>query len=302
MSSESSYDLAFSFAGEDREYVESVKTECDRLGLVTYYDKERKMDQWGKSFLSEQRKVYSGYKTKHFVPFVSKYYFTKPIPTDEFKSALLESTKRSRYILPIKLDDSEISVEYLHGDIQYISKNDFTPRQLAQELKKIVDGTHEPAKDVEQLLEDELNLPMPKITPRSYNKYEEAEKLLFYVPEKFEQNLHKLKEEGYTAVVRERGDNVRIRVERDGKTLFGLNLFWSSMGDNRIGYNFDLHSTMANATSENGNIEPKFDNESQRAGYALTNYSHMEDESLLAKEDVVKFFWGEMNRQLESRA
>src|SRR5216683_5492322 len=77
------YDLAFSFAGEDRTYVEEVKAECDKLGLVTYYDKDRKIDQWGESFISEQRKVYSGYKTKHFVPFISQYYFSKPIPTDE---------------------------------------------------------------------------------------------------------------------------------------------------------------------------------------------------------------------------
>lgn len=37
---ETEYELAFSFAGEDREYVEAVKTACENLGLSVYYDKD----------------------------------------------------------------------------------------------------------------------------------------------------------------------------------------------------------------------------------------------------------------------
>ncbi len=190
------YDLAFSFAGEDRDYVEAVKIACEQLGLSVYYDKDRKIDQWGKSFIGEQRKVYSGYKTKHFVPFISQHYFAKPIPTDEFKSALMASTQRSQYILPIKIDDSEVSVEYLHCDTQYLKKEDYSPEQLAGALKYVVGRSSEPAKDVDQLLADELDLPGPKITPRAYSKFEEAEALIAYVAEQFEKNLPKLKNEG----------------------------------------------------------------------------------------------------------
>ncbi|HSH31915.1 MAG TPA: TIR domain-containing protein [Candidatus Saccharimonadales bacterium] len=295
------YDLAFSFASENREYVETVKAECDKLGLVTYYDRERRIDQWGKSFIGEQRKVYGGYRTKHFVPFISKHYFTKPIPTDEFKAALLESTKRSRYILPVKLDDSEVSVDYLHPDTQYLETKDYTPEQLAQAMKKIVSESTDPAKDVDQLLEDELDLPLPKVTPRSYSKYEEAENLLSFIADKFNQNLPKLRKEGYVPVVRKYDNNVRVLVERGGKTLFVLNLFFSSMGDNHIGYNFDSRSMMANASSENGNIEPLFDEKNQKSGYVLMDYS-LGANGIMTKEEVVKFFWSKMNEQLEQKA
>jgi hypothetical protein len=37
------YDLAFSFAGEDRDYVEQVKDACKKLGLSVYYDRDRKI-------------------------------------------------------------------------------------------------------------------------------------------------------------------------------------------------------------------------------------------------------------------
>ena len=296
------YDLAFSFASEDREYVESIKAACDTLGLTTYYDKDRKINQWGKSFIGEQRKVYSGYKTKHFVPFISKHYFTKPIPTDEFKSALMESTRRNQYILPIKLDNSEVSVEYLHRDTQYLKKDDYTPEQLAGALKYIVTSDNAPAKDVDQLLTDELNLPTPKIIPRAYSKFEEAEALIAYTAEKFDKHLQKLRNEGYAPVVRKKDDAVRVLIERDGKTIFTLNVFFSAMGDNHVGFNFVERSMMANAQSENGNIEPVFDREQQKAGYILTNYMNPGDKVMLSKGEIMEFFWGKMNNTLEAQS
>lgn len=296
------FDLAFSFAGEDREYVKQVKEACDKLDLTVYYDEDRKIDQWGKSFIGEQRKVYSGYKTKHFVPFISKHYFAKPIPTDEFKSALMESTKRNQYILPIKLDDSEVSVEYIHRDTQYLKKTDYSPDQLAGALKYIVNKSNEPAKDVDQLLTDELNLPAPKITPRAYSKFEEAEALISFIAEQFEKHLPGLRTEGYAPVVRKKDDSVYILVERDGRTLFVLNIFFSSMGDNHVGFNFNQHSMMANANSENGNIEPVFDKEQRKAGYLLNDYANYGGKDLHSKEQIVEFFWNKMNKDLEARS
>jgi hypothetical protein len=297
------YDLAFSFAGEDRDYVETIKIACEKLGLSVYYDKDRRIDQWGKSFISEQRKVYSGYKTKHFVPFISKHYFAKPIPTDEFRSALMESTNRSQYILPIKLDNSEVSVEYLHRDTQYLKKDDYAPEQLAGALKYIVASGKAPAKNVDQLLTDELNLPAPKITPRAYSKLREAEALIAYIAEKFEKHLPKLESEGYAPAVRKKDDNVRVLVERDGRTLFAVNIFFSNMGDNYLGFNFDQYTTNSGSSETlHGIIEPTFDKEQQAAGYALSDYSNFGEKGFHSKQGIMEFFWDKMNKALEVRA
>jgi hypothetical protein len=302
MSDADAFDLAFSFAGEDREYVEAVKNACVKLGLSVYYDKDRKIDQWGKSFIGEQRKVYSGYKTKHFVPFISEHYFAKPIPTDEFRSALMESTKRSQYILPVKLDSSKVSAEYLHADTQYLKSSDYTPDQLAGALKYAVGRGKETAKDVDQLLTDELDLPAPKVVPRSYSKFEAAESLLDYIPEKFNEHLPKLRQEGYAPVVRKKDESVYIMVERDGKTLFVVNIFFGNMGENVLGYNFDSQRFGGSSQSYNGTIEPVFDKQSQQSGYLLTDYSNSGDKSLKTKEEIVEFFWGTMNQRLEAKA
>lgn len=303
MSDTDIFDLAFSFAGEDRHYVKEVKDACEKLGLTVYYDEDRKIDQWGKSFLGEQRKVYSGYKTKHFVPFISRHYFAKPVPTDEFKSALMESTKRSQYILPIKLDNSEIAVEYLHRDTQYLKKDEYTPEQLAGALKYVVDRGEEPPKQIDKLLDDELKLPAPKIVPRTYSKFQQAEALIEYVASKFEKHLPRLQDEGYTPIVRKKDDSAHIMVEKDGKTLFVLNIFFSSMGDNHIGFNFAQRSMMANANSENGNIEPVFNKEEQKSGYLLNDFSNFSSiKGFKTKEQIIEFFWDKMNQQLETHS
>lgn len=296
------FDLAFSFAGEDRPYIEEVKVECEKLGLSVYYDQDRLIDQWGKSFIGEQREVYSGNKTKHFVPFISKNYFSKPIPTDEFKSALMESTKNSRYILPIKLDSSEVSAEYLHHDTQYLKKDDYSPQQLAGALKYIVDSGKEPAKDIEKLLTDELSLSLPNIIPRSYSKFEEAEGLLTYLADKFEKHLPLLKDEGYVPIVRKNSEKIRIMIERNGKTLFVMNLFFSNMGENIIGFNFAERSIMANAQSENGNIEPIFDKDNRRSAYLINDYTNIHDQKNYTKKEIMEYFWDNMNRQLEAKS
>jgi hypothetical protein len=299
MNSETTYDLAFSFAGEDRDYVEKVKVECEKLGLTVYYDQDRRIEQWGKSFIGEQRKVYSGYKTKHFVPFISQHYFVKPVPTDEFKSALMESIRRSQYILPIKLDNSKVSIEYLSEDTQYLKSADYSPQQLAGALKYIVTSGKEPAKEVDALLDYELKLEGPKIVPRAYSKFEQAEELIKYIAEQFKKNLPTLHSEGFTTAVRGDDQKVWVMLERDGKTVFVLNVFFSNMGQNTLGYNFNERQMMANAESVNGLIEPEYDKQAKAPRFVLNSFFGVTKDDLKTKEDIVEYFWEEMNQKIE---
>jgi hypothetical protein len=291
------YDLAFSFAGEDRPYVESLKDACEDIGLSVYYDEARKLDQWGLSFLAEQRKVYSGAKTKHFVPFISKHYFSKPIPTDEFRSAMMESTKR-RYMLPIKLDNSPVSVEYLSADMQYIKSVDFSVEQIAQKLRDLVSSTPQAAQDIDKQLKQDFELPMPRLTPNDYNKYEEAENLLKFVAEKFEKELPKLKSYGYNYVVKASDEDVKIRVSNVNDTVWSLNIFYGNLGGNMLGYNED-DSMNYNTGSYNGQIESFFDRQKQSVAYNLQAFSFGGDTSSLSAADIVAFFWNDLSEKLE---
>jgi hypothetical protein len=65
---EKPYDLAVSFAGEQRNYVAYTVTACKRLGLKVFYDRDKNNDWWGGNFIREQRAVY-GSQARFFAPF-----------------------------------------------------------------------------------------------------------------------------------------------------------------------------------------------------------------------------------------
>ena len=100
------YDIAVSFAGEQRDYVERVVAACKQRGLVVFYDRDKNNDWWGGNFIRQQRTVYSS-RTRFFVPFISNEYLSRPIPMDEFSSAMMTAVKQGDgYILPVLMGNT----------------------------------------------------------------------------------------------------------------------------------------------------------------------------------------------------
>ncbi len=92
MNSNQIYDIAVSFAGEQRGYVRETVAACKAKGLRVFFDEDKTNDWWGKNFIQEQRRTYSS-QTRFFVPFLSSDYLAKPIPMDEFASAMMTAVK-----------------------------------------------------------------------------------------------------------------------------------------------------------------------------------------------------------------
>ncbi len=134
--SEQEFDLAFSFAGEQRDYVERTVRACQNLGLKVFYDKDHNNEWWGQNFIREQRSVYTS-KTRYFVPFISTDYLAKPIPMDEFSAAMMTAVKQGDgYVLPVLMDDAKVPADLMHPHIHYLHAKDFTPEGLATELAR----------------------------------------------------------------------------------------------------------------------------------------------------------------------
>lgn len=139
------YDLAFSFAGEHRDSIRLIKAECMNLGLRVFFDEDEKADSWGVDFLTRQRKIFS-WHSLFVVPFISKEYFAKRYPRDEFESAMMRQldagvNREGRYILPITIGDPDIPDVYLSPTIGRLRMEDYTPRGLAELMHMIVGHT-----------------------------------------------------------------------------------------------------------------------------------------------------------------
>ena len=126
------YDVALSFAGEDREYVDQVAGHLQRAGVAVFYDKYEQVDLWGKDLYEHLSDVYQN-KARYTVMFVSRHYAEKLWTRHERKSAQARAFRESgEYILPARFDDSE--VPGLPDTVGYLDLQRYSPAQLAESI------------------------------------------------------------------------------------------------------------------------------------------------------------------------
>jgi formylglycine-generating enzyme required for sulfatase activity len=123
------YDVALSFAGEDREYVEAVALELKSLGVRVFYDKFETANLWGKDLYTHLQNVYQK-QAKYTVIFISEHYAKKLWTNHERKMAQARAFTESReYILPAKFDDTEI--EGIVSTTGYIDLRQYIPQEFS---------------------------------------------------------------------------------------------------------------------------------------------------------------------------
>lgn len=102
------YDVALSFAGEDRSYADALAEALQQRGLSVFYDTYEKFTLWGKNLYTYLSDVYQN-KARYCVMFLSKHYAAKLWTNHEREAAQARAFRENEeYILPIRLDDTEI--------------------------------------------------------------------------------------------------------------------------------------------------------------------------------------------------
>jgi TIR domain len=124
------YDVALSFAGEDREYVEGVATALEDAGVGVFYDKLKESEVWGQNLYTYLSNVYQN-RARFTVMFISQWYAEKRWTTLEREAAQARALTESKgYILPARFDDTE--VPGMLATIGYISLQELTPTEFAR--------------------------------------------------------------------------------------------------------------------------------------------------------------------------
>jgi hypothetical protein len=123
------YDVAMSFAGEDRSYVEMVVRILKARQLTVFYDEDEKAALWGKDLFQELSNVYATRSTLVIV-FVSKHYLRKKWPKHELRAAQSEALSRNgQFMLPARFDDTELPG--LHSTLGQIDLRLHSPTEVA---------------------------------------------------------------------------------------------------------------------------------------------------------------------------
>jgi hypothetical protein len=107
---ESLYDVAISFAGEDRSVARDLATRLLAGNYRVFYDEFQQSDLWGEDLVQKLAAVY-GEQSRYCVIIVSAAYAAKVWTGHELRAAIaaaLFQGDRDAYILPLRLDDTKL--------------------------------------------------------------------------------------------------------------------------------------------------------------------------------------------------
>lgn len=124
------YDIALSFAGENRAYVEKVAKLLTDKGVQIFYDMYEQSSLWGKDLFIHLDDVYQN-KAMFCIMFISEFYKSKLWTNHEMRSVFARAfVSNSEYILPARFDDTEIpGIKTTTG---YIDLRSLPPEDLAK--------------------------------------------------------------------------------------------------------------------------------------------------------------------------
>ena len=176
------YEVALSFAGENRDFAEAIATALELENVKVFYDEFDPAELWGEDLSVKLREVYFT-DSRYCIMILSDYYVKKMWPTLECRSAIerLIHELGGAYILPVCLDGFSGDVPGLPSTIGYLSVKSNAP-------EKVVDFFLQKIRKKEQGKARNLNEPRlsePYI-PKLKKSFSDLEKNKF-LKESFEQ-------------------------------------------------------------------------------------------------------------------
>jgi len=122
------YDVALSFAGENRETVASIAGCLQGRGVKVFYDDFERTSLWGRDLQEHLVNIYMRW-ARYAIVFVSVQYRDKMWTRHELKSVLARAlTERQEYVLPVRFDDTPL--EGLLPTIGYLDLRRETPAEV----------------------------------------------------------------------------------------------------------------------------------------------------------------------------
>lgn len=127
------YDVALSFAGEQRDYVGQVGRALERAGLSYFIDSREETRMWGKDLAAFLEELFRE-RARYCVMFLSQDYVRKAWPAWEGRAAMARSVmeEHREYVLPVRFDDAEFPG--LRPSIKYLDARRLSPEEIADSI------------------------------------------------------------------------------------------------------------------------------------------------------------------------
>jgi len=160
MPEEFKYDVAFSFAGSDREVARAIASTASYNGLKVFLDEEHVWESWGRNLNEYLGAIYDG-EARYCVVLISADYCAKAYTNLERRRALDRALdSRGEYILPVRLDDSWL--DGLPRATAHMDLRQMSAAEIGAALVRKVKG-----RDVEVLQPGAVGGPAVNVDPRA---------------------------------------------------------------------------------------------------------------------------------------
>jgi hypothetical protein len=159
MNRNAEFDIALSFAGENRSYVDQVANLLRDAGVKVFYDLFEEANLWGKNLYDYLTEIYKD-KALFTIMFISEHYGRKLWTNHERQAMQARAFQENQeYILPARFDDTEIPG--ILSTIGYLSLNNRDPSSFVEViLKKLVySGRTVPSELMRKSLFSTSNIP-----------------------------------------------------------------------------------------------------------------------------------------------
>ncbi|MCA1194608.1 TIR domain-containing protein [Saccharopolyspora sp. 6V] len=132
------YDVAVTFAGEDRQFVQQVVREVTDAGYKIFYDQDEQVTLWGEDLTEYLPKVYEE-RARYAVMFVSRHYAAKAWTRFERRSVLLRALEQpTPYLLPVSLDGTQL--EGVRSSISFLDGASMGASGIAEAIRQKLSG------------------------------------------------------------------------------------------------------------------------------------------------------------------
>jgi len=288
------YDVALSFAGEDREYVEKVAAYLKDKGINVFYDDYEKVKLWGKDLYVHLDEVYRK-KAKYCVMFLSRAYASKVWTNHERSSAQARAfQEKNEYILPARFDDTEIPG--IKPTVGYIDLKQYTPEKFGELVIEKISSS-------DNLSPKAATTPFrkPKVNKTEFNPYEEAQKFINYLSSEIKKRCDS---SGISCSVFGRDGRTCLRIITSGKVKYSLDLWMGGItGDSGISfYGIEGEPSFSQgSTNAWGELIWKKDREEIVLSFHdLSLIEMISGEKVYSKDDFIDALWNKICDTLES--
>ncbi|NOT34004.1 MAG: TIR domain-containing protein [Candidatus Eisenbacteria bacterium] len=290
----SNYDVALSFAGEQRAYVQRVAESLRAGGASVFFDEFEAVALWGHDLAVRFDTVYRS-SARFVVPFVSAAYASKAWPQHEFRSALATAVQSVEpYILPVRFDQTELPG--LRPTIHYLDGVKLTPDEVARAILQRLTGETASAP-----LPSEVSPRLRALPPSDFNPYAETEVAVRLLRSGLERRTAELEGRGFGVHTQDRNGRFMLRIMRSGASVYGLDVWiGGDWGDNTICFSIGASRMSSNGVNATGTVE--WDRERGLPLIVLHNMSllpNLGDTYRLTGDELAEAIWNEICNRFE---